>query len=196
MSVLFRRAKFAMPNAPTFTIEPIRDWLEDELQLARANLEKIDRSMVIIDPFCGTSGIAEFIYRKYSNQLYLNDLQNGLEASKYLDVLIANGVYGDFFVFDPPYSPRQIAEVYKSVGLKASATDTQSARMKREVRDRIQALSKPGARCVSFGWNSNGQGLTRGWELLDGALFPHGAEHNDTIAIVERRTAGKMIQEW
>lgn len=40
-------------------------------------------------------------------------------------------------------SPRQISECYRMVGRKVGITDTQNARLYKEVRDRLDAVLKP-----------------------------------------------------
>ena len=98
-----------------------------------------------------------------------------------------DGVVADSVLFDPPYSPRQMSEVYKSVGLSRGMASTQNARLYREVRDGLGALLKPGGLALSFGWNSAGFGKKRGYETLEILLVAHGGAHNDTICVVERK---------
>jgi len=40
---------------------------------------------------------------------------------------------------------------------------------------------------LSFGWNSAGMGVKRGFELVECLICCHGSAHNDTICIAERR---------
>lgn len=47
----------------------------------------------------------------------------------------------------------------------------------------------PGGLAISCGWNSNGFGRNRGFELVRVLLVAHGQHHNDTIVIVERKGA-------
>jgi hypothetical protein len=46
---------------------------------------------------------------------------------------------------------------------------------------------KVGGYCISFGWNSNGMGKNRGFEIVEILLVSHGGHHNDTIVTVERK---------
>lgn len=41
---------------------------------------------------------------------------------------------------------------------------------------------------TSFGWNSAGMGISRGFDLIELLTVCHGAAHNDTICVAERRT--------
>ena len=94
-AILMRRA-WAMPSPYTFSIAPISELLDRYLT---------DKE-VIVDPFAGNSRRATIS----------NDLREGQEASLFLDSL--TDVAADAVLFDPPYSPRQISEAYKSVGAR------------------------------------------------------------------------------
>ncbi len=95
----------------------------------------------------------------------------------------------DAVLFDPSYSPRQIAEVYQQVGRKCGTEETQNARLYRRVKDGLDRMLKPDGIAICCGWNSMGFGLHRGYELLEVLLVPHGGAHNDTIVTVERKVA-------
>lgn len=162
-----------MPNSETFSIAPIADLVQNCLKASR----------ISVDPFA----------RNCSWCTYTNDLdpatsaQYHLDAEEFLCVLQQQNVHADLGLFDPPYSPRQIAECYKSIGLKVGNKDTQNARLYKRVRDALDALILPGGYVLSFGWNSNGMGLARNYELLALLLVAHGGAHNDTICLVERK---------
>lgn len=91
----------------------------------------------------------------------------------------------DFVLYDPPYSPRQVSECYKKLGKTVNMQTTQSSfwgNLKKE----IARIIKPNAIVISFGWNSNGIGKTKGLEILEILTVAHGGQHNDTICTVER----------
>jgi hypothetical protein len=46
---------------------------------------------------------------------------------------------------------------------------------------------QPGGIVLSFGWQSAGMGIGRGYELIETMLVAHGGGHNDTICIAERK---------
>jgi hypothetical protein len=100
-------------------------------------------------------------------------------------------VRADAVLFDPPYSPRQIAEVYASIGRACSTQDTQNARLYREARVRLASMLKPGGIGISCGWNSTGFGADFKVEEL--LLIAHGGAHNDTIVTVERKMQGQLL---
>jgi hypothetical protein len=98
--------------------------------------------------------------------------------------MVNRGVKADLIIFDPPYSPRQVSEVYSEIGLTATMKDTQTANMKKECRQLMRKLSQPGTIVLSFGWNTVGMGP--GWETIETMLVCHGGDHNDTICLAER----------
>lgn len=160
--------KFSMPNAYTFSMPPVVDFLK----------RWILPSYEVVDPFAGKS-----TWAKYSNDL----ATSGKDSVSWLQELVDAKIMVDAVLLDPPYSPRQISEVYKSVGLKVSATDTQNARLYAECRRLLNKILKPNGIALSFGWSSNGFGKKYNYDLLEIMLVHHGGAHNDTICLVERK---------
>lgn len=83
-------------------------------------------------------------------------------------------------------SPRQVSECYKKLGKTVNFETTQSSfwgNLKKEVARVI----KPNGIVITFGWNSNGIGKTKGFEIVEILLVAHGGNHNDTICVVERK---------
>lgn len=159
---------WAMPNRWTFQIPPIAAFLDRWLALP---------GMVVIDPFCGTSKRAQFC----------NDLGlGGRDAAAWCEALMwdLEGAC-DAVLFDPPYSPRQISECYKSIGRAATTTDTQNAALYSRVRKPLAGLLKPGGIALSFGWQSSGFG--KAWPTEEILLVQHGGAHNDTICVAQRK---------
>lgn len=162
-----------MPNAETFTVQPIGDFVQRYLT----------QSTVSVDPFA----------RNRTWFTHTNDLNPAtaahyhMDAESFLHTLRDNEVKADLGIFDPPYSPRQISECYKSIGLKVGMEETQNGRLYKRVRDAMDELIKPGGIVLSFGWQSAGMGLGRGYVPLEIVLVQHGGGHNDTICIAERK---------
>ena len=46
---------------------------------------------------------------------------------------------------------------------------------------------------MCFGWNSNGVGKVRGFEIIEILLIAHGGSHNDTIVTVERKFTNELF---
>lgn len=89
-------------------------------------------------------------------------------------------------LYDPPYSPRQVSECYHHYGKKVTVLDT-SARWRKQHLDQIQRILKLGGKAICFGWNTNGVGKTRGFELKRILIVAHGGSHNDTLVTVEKK---------
>ena len=161
---------WAMPNAETFSVPPMGDMVKRYLRAAR----------VSVDPFARNKRWAT-----HTNDINPStEAEHHMEARDFMRKLVADGVKADLIIFDPPYSPRQVSEVYSAIGLTATMQDTQTARMKKECRQLIRQLSDVGTVVLSFGWNSVGMGP--GWKNEETMLVCHGGDHNDTICIAER----------
>jgi len=85
--------------------------------------------------------------------------------------------------FDPPYSPRQLKEMYGGAGLDYTTNASYWSALKKE----IGRIVKKGGRVISFGWNSGGIGKKYGFEIDEILLVPHGGQHNDTIVTLETK---------
>lgn len=164
------RREWAMPNEWTFQIGPIGDLVEREV----ANSDGL-----WIDPFAGESDIAD-VTNDFNDEL---DTDYTLKAEEFLSRFDDSEVDGGV-LFDPPYSPRQVKEMYDNVGIEVRMDDVQSTFYSRK-RDAIERVCAPGATVLSFGWNSVGIGKTRGFEKREVLLVSHGGAHNDTICTVE-----------
>jgi len=93
----------------------------------------------------------------------------------------------DGVLFDPPFSFHQANISYDAEGRKVTNT------YRRDIKDEIRRVIKAGGKCVSFGWNSNGIGQTRGFEITRILLVAHGGGHNDTIVTVERKVQESLV---
>ena len=157
-----------MPNRHTFSIPPIAEFVWRYLTVAR----------VSIDPFCGE--------KRWST--HCNDLERDkVDAGTFLRILAGKNVKADLLIFDPPYSPRQISECYKSVGYEVGMEETQNGALYKRVRDAAMPLLTQDAIVLSFGWNSAGMGKGRGFEIIELLMVAHGGGHNDTICVAEKR---------
>lgn len=101
------------------------------------------------------------------------------DALTYLKSLETESV--EKLAFDPPYSPRQLKEMYSNAGMAYDTKATYWSNLKKE----IQRIMKKDGKVISFGWNSMGIGKNRGFEIVEILIVPHGGNHNDTICTVE-----------
>lgn len=162
--------EWAMPSRWTFSIKPISLLLDRWL----FGLSEI------VDPFAGRE-----VRANHSNDLAVSRVT----ANEYLDGLLEQRgeSWAEAVLLDPPYSPRQISECYKRVGLAVSGSETQNARLYADAIERLDRLLKPGGVAIRCGWNSNGFGKTRGYKMEEILLVAHGGAHNDTIVTVETK---------
>jgi hypothetical protein len=138
---------------------------------------------VSIDPFARNKR-----WTTFTNDLAPDTAaQFHMDAEDFCKKLHSDGVVADLGLFDPPYSPRQISEMYKSVGREVGMVETQNGALYRRVRDALDPVIKPGGIVLSFGWNSAGMGIKRRYETLEILLCAHGGGHNDTICVAERK---------
>lgn len=165
----------AQPNKWTFLIPPI----------AKLLARYVKNGKGWIDPFAGKNSPAEITndHNKKMPTKYHMDAQDFCKMLK--------GKY-EGVLFDPPYSYRQITEHYQAMGLKASQMDT-SSNFYGRVRNAICDKIKVGGLAISFGWDSNGFGKSRGYLVEEILLVPHGDHHHDTICTVERKIQSTLF---
>jgi spermidine/putrescine-binding protein len=161
-------------NRDTLLNPPIKEW-------ARFYLT---RSTVSVDPFARNSSLAN-----WTNDLNPETAANfHMDAFDFLLHLKKEGVTCDLCIFDPPYSRAQVKECYEGVGRHFGQADSQgfTGNWKKE-RDALDSILAPGGVVLSFGWNSSGMTLARGYTLESVLLVCHGGAHHDTICIAERK---------
>ena len=110
-----------------------------------------------------------------------------MDALTFLNHLKREEIKSDLIIFDPPYSPRQVKEVYNKIGRHFGIKDQQNTGRWSVEKNTISNLLKIGGIVLSFGWNTIGMGRKRGYELIEIMLVCHGGAHNDTICIAERK---------
>ena len=126
---------FAMPNAETFSIRPIGEFVQRYLAASK----------VSVDPFARNRDWAT-----YTNDINPNtSAQSHQDAEAFLADLESKKVNADLVLFDPPYSPRQVMEHYQAAGLRVTQEDTQSGRLFKRVRNAIDRIVAPGGVVLS-----------------------------------------------
>ena len=159
--------EWAMPNKNTFSIKPINKLINEEIV-----------GGVWIDPFANSNKLATIT----------NDLNPEYDTDYHMDALDFLKLFDDESVdgilYDPPYSPRQVAECYKGVGYGVTNETTRASFWSNHKRE-ISRIVKPSGKVITFGWNSGGIGAKYGFKITRILLVPHGGWHNDTICTVE-----------
>jgi hypothetical protein len=148
-------------NRYTFSVKPIRLWVESECEGKTLNL------------FAGKTCLKIDEVR--------NDLDPETPADFRLDALefarTWTGEKFDTVLLDPPYAYRKSMEMYG--GRVCSPF--------RQLKDELPRIMKANAKIITFGYHSNVMGKARGFDVEKIALFSHGGAIHDTIASVERR---------
>jgi len=177
------RREWAMPSPNTFSIRPIARLLDRYLEGCK----------VIVDPFA----------RNSKRGTITNDLNPDMhtmyhmEAGAFCGMLLEQHIVADAVLFDPPYSPRQMAEVYQKYGLEFTTRDSQRAVRFPVCKNRLARLLRMGGVAISFGWSTAGLGKNNGMEIIEILMVPHGGAHYDTLVTVERKvtdTANQRIE--
>lgn len=157
-----------MPNSNTFEIKPIKELIN-----------KYTYGLVI-DPFANKNKLANIT----------NDLDEQYDTDYHMDALDFLKKFDDNSVdcvlYDPPYSVRQVSEVYRKLGHSVNMETTQASYWSKQKKE-IGRIVNRGGIVISCGWNSGGIGKKYGFEILEILLVPHGGAHNDTIVTVERK---------
>lgn len=107
-----------------------------------------------------------------------------MDALEFLKLWDDNSI--DVALYDPPYSPRQVSECYKSLNRTVNMRTTQASYWSNQKKE-ISRIIKIGGKVISCSWNSGGIGKKYGFEILEILLVPHGGWHNDTIIVVEEK---------
>lgn len=158
---------WSMPNKNTFSILPIKQLIERRYT-----------GGVVIDPFANSSRIATIT----------NDLDPQYDTDYHMDAIDFLNMFEDASVdmvlYDPPYTPRQVAECYHKLSKTVNMETTQASYWSRQ-KEQIGRIVKRGGVVVSCGWNSGGIGKKNGFEIDEILLVPHGSNHNDTIIVVD-----------
>ena len=169
MTELTINRKWHMPSPWTFTIQPIQEIL----------CRYIGKDETWVDPFGGFNSPAT-ITNDLNPECPTNYHMDSLDFCKMIQSPIDGAIY------DPPYSATQLKRLYTKLNRHVYMNDTNTnfyARIKNELAPKI----KVGGYVISCGWNSNGFGMKRGFEIVEILLVAHGSATNDTIVTVERK---------
>lgn len=160
---------WAMPNSKTFTIKPIKQFVEAE----------VNKGGVIVDPFAN-----ECKYGTIRNDLNPEfDTDYHMDALQFLQSL--DDESADLVLYDPPYSISQASEMYKSYGKEKLEINVANMRYWAECKNNVARILKPNGRVICCGWNTNGLGKGRGFEMTSILIVSHGGSKNDTLVTLE-----------
>ena len=145
-----------MPSAWTFTIHPIKTLLD----------KYVGDGKNWVDPFAGDNSPAEFT----------NDHNPERKAKSHIEAIaFCKGLNGRYkgVLFDPPYSVTQVKEHYTKLGQKVTKENT-SMKFYEGVKTAMWEKIEVGRYAISYGWNTNGFGKERGFEIIEVMAVAHG----------------------
>ena len=162
---------WTMPNRWTFKIPYVKTLL----------LSTINPGETWCDPFAGRCSPAQV----------RNDLDKDANADYHLDALEFLKSRGedefDGILYDPPYSFRQASECYKGNGKENFTATVTSQKYWADCKNEAARIVKHGGFAICFGWNTNGLGYNRGFQLESVRILAHGGSQNDTLITIERK---------
>lgn len=167
--------RWAMPSGNTFTIGPIKELVEAE----------VAKGGVIVDPFannCKYGTITNDLAPEYDTTYHM-------DALEFLKSLGSNSA--DLVLYDPPYSITQAAQLYRDYGKDKLEVSVSNMRYWKLIKDNIARILKANGRVMCFGWNTNGLGKGRGFEMTDILIVSHGGSKNDTLCTLEYKKEDK-----
>lgn len=168
----------AATNGDTFDCKPLGEIVRKYLVSSKLSIEPFARNR---------------LWATYTNDLNpATKAEYHLDSLEFLKLMRSKNVRPDLVIFDPPYSPRQIKELYDGIGMKMGGREAlRSASWKAE-KDVIDDILMPEGIVICFGWNSGGMGINRHYSLEEVLLVCHGAGHNDTIVTVEKKVQANL----
>jgi len=146
-------------NKYTFSIKPIRDWVEKNSVGKTLNL------------FAGKTKLNLDEYRIDADKTMVADLY----ADAYNFVRYCKDKF-DTIILDPPYSYRKSMEMYNNK--KMSRFNA--------VKDLLPKILNNNGKIITFGYQSISMGKSRGFIQQKILLMSHGGAIHDTIAVIEK----------
>ena len=169
MNEIYFERVWSMPNGNTFTIKPIKEFVEVE----------VNKGGVIVDPFANSCK-----YGTITNDLNPEfDTTYHMDALKFLQSIETESA--DLVLYDPPYSISQASELYKSYGREKLEVNVANMKYWALCKDNVARILKVGGRVICCGWNTNGLGKNRGFEMTNILIVAHGGSKNDTLVTLE-----------
>lgn len=118
-----------------------------------------------------------------------NDLNPEFDTNYHMDALAflsqIESESVDLVLYDPPYSISQAAEMYKSYGKEKLEINVANMKYWANCKNEIARILKSGGRVICCGWNTNGLGKNRGFEMTYILDVVHGGSKNDTLVTLE-----------
>lgn len=148
------------PKRYTFEMPKLKKWVESWCEGEVLNL------------FAGKTLLRASEYRVDIDQ----DMPADWHGDAY-DFVTTTDMKFDTIILDPPYNLRKAREKYEGRHI-GSLT---------KIKNELDGVIRPNGLILSLGYDSTGMGKKRGYRKIAICLICHAGDHNDTIALVERR---------
>ena len=86
-----------------------------------------------------------------------------------------------------PFAGQMSAQQVADKAIKCGMKETQNAALYSRVKNALAEVLTDDAIVLSFGWNTMGMGKGRGFEPIEYMICDHGAAHNATLCLAEKR---------
>ena len=134
---------------------------------------------MIVDPFAN-----ECKYGTITNDLNPEfNTDYHLDALEFLKPIPTESA--DLVLYDPPYSITQASVLYKEYGKDKLEVNVANMKYWKLCKDNIARILKPHGRVICCGWNTNGLGKNRGFEMTAILDVVYGGIKNDTLVTLE-----------
>ena len=146
---------------------------------------KFPKHNLFLDLACGKGRHSIFLNKKGYKSEFLSKQEKGLFDGK------GSSKEGYDIQFAKEREKKRLLDLYigdnNGRNLLKTKLQIRKSNIDSNLKDEIKRITCKDGVVITFGWNSNGIGKTRGFEIVEILLVAHGGNHNDTICVVERK---------
>jgi hypothetical protein len=101
-----------------------------------------------------------------------------IDAFEFIQYWIINGTKAfNTIILDPPWNIRKAREKYQGRYIGSFT----------KIKNELHKIMAPNCKVITFGYDSTGMSKSRGFEKEEILLINNSGDHNDVIAVVERK---------
>ena len=181
-------------NSEPFSNNHVRKIIDRHIR--RCFSDCVPDDIIMIDPFARNS----FTTREH--YCITNDLNEEmptgfhLEANDFLEVMLDKLGPGsvDLIVFDPPYTLRQLRDLYENIGADLEIWQVQN--MWGRAKDAAAKLLRTNGFFISLGYHTHGLGRYRGFQKEEIHIMEsfHSPDAYDILVTVERKIQSNLLE--
>ncbi len=125
----------------------------------------------VLNLFAGTTKLDVDEFRVDSNKEMLADWYGDA-----FEFVRTTNLRFDTIILDPPYNLRKSREAYQGHYIGSFT----------KIKNELKRILNPGARIITFGYDTVGMSKSRGFDKIAICLVCHNGDHNDTLCLVEK----------